>query len=81
MKKVSATALGKSRITAAAGIFARLTPIMQSVLIGARTRDKRTLGRSCVPVLISKPAFITDHVHTTAAAIVADRKTAFPGQR
>ena len=66
-KKVRATALGPRRITATAGIFARLTPIMTNALSGSRNNGKSTAGRIWVPVLISQAAFITDQVQTTTA--------------
>jgi len=72
-KKARAKALGASKITAAIGIFARLTPTMHKEFTGARTTGSNTRGNICVPVLISQPAFITDHVQTIAAAIVEVR--------
>ncbi|KPK36301.1 MAG: hypothetical protein AMJ65_16350 [Phycisphaerae bacterium SG8_4] len=58
---------------AATGIFARLTPTMHKALTGALTKDKRVLGRIWFPVLMSQAAFMIDHVHITAAIIVAVR--------
>jgi hypothetical protein len=73
MKKARAIALGKSKMNAATGIFARLTPTMHKAFTGALTKDKRVLGRIWFPVLMSHAAFIIDHVHITAAIIVAVR--------
>jgi hypothetical protein len=78
-KNVRATALGPSKIIAVFGILRRLTPIIHRVCKGALNKGNRTLGKICVPVLISQPAFITDQVHITAATIVVVRRTHFLG--
>jgi len=54
---------------------------MQREFTGARTTGSSTRGNICVPVLINQPAFITDHVQTTAASMVATRVIHLPGQR
>jgi hypothetical protein len=45
MKKARAIALGTSKIDAATGILARLTPTMHKAFTGALTKDKKVLGR------------------------------------
>jgi hypothetical protein len=62
-------------MNAVIGIFKRLTPMICNVCSGALPNDKRTLGKICVPVLISQPAFITAQVHIKAAVIVVARRT------
>ena len=74
-KNPRAITLGPSKRTATAGIFAKFTPTIHKVLAGARTNDSRTLGRICVPVRISQPAFTTDHVHIAAATISTNLMT------
>ena len=54
---------------------------MQREFTGARTTGSSTRGNICVPVLISQPAFITDHVQTTAASMVVTLVIHLPGQR
>jgi hypothetical protein len=45
MKKARAIALGTSRMNAATGILARLTPTMHKAFSGALNKDKKVLGR------------------------------------
>ncbi|MHC4228503.1 MAG: hypothetical protein ACYSW0_13845 [Planctomycetota bacterium] len=80
MKKARATALGARIRTAETGISFRLTPMIQNELTGARNKDRKTLGRNCVPVLINQAALIIDQVHMTAAIIVTDLTIHFRGQ-
>ncbi|MGE5295400.1 MAG: hypothetical protein ACM3VT_11285 [Solirubrobacterales bacterium] len=59
----------------------RLSKISLAMLSGSRIKGSKSIGKTCVPVRISQPAFTPDQVQMTAAMIIVMRVVRIVGRR